>query len=753
MTKQIINVGSAEQSGDGESIRSAFIKVNHNFDELYQVNAAAQGTQGIQGRQGLQGRQGTSGSQGLQGRQGIQGIAGGQGSQGIQGIAGSQGITGSQGIQGIGGAELVVAESAPSVQYNKQWFNSQEGRLYVNYNSTWVDASPTQPDASAVRFNELNQIELPQGGMISEDNGIVLSTTLRTWTFGTDGNLTFPDESMQSTAYRYIVGSSTPSISAGALWFNSDEGRLYINYNNTWLEASPTQLDPTAVRFDSESNITFPDGSVAARFNAQESAPTIEAGALWFNSAEGRLYINYNNTWLEASPTQLDPTAVRFDVDGNLIFPDDSVAAKFDTDGNLTFPDSSVQSTAYRYAASTSAPIKTQGALWFNSDEGKLYINYNNNWLEASPTQLDPSALRADVDGVVEMPSGLSIIPAGLYLPGPGSIVTQAPGQPLILAANGPDASSAFGWYEIPFGPGSVASISFNENIGKVQVTTGSYSTTIYNWVFSDTGDLLIPGGKDIKDAVSGHSVLNTATTGNITFSGSTASSSTNSNIVLATNSKNFTFGSDGSTTFPNGAKLNNGTSYQFATDNSVVTSLDLRDTSGRGFYTNGSGFSLRGNGDHTWTFGTDGNLTLPAGGEIHSSAGTGNVSVQSNDGSNNFNWDFNTHGSINLPGLLSGAQGYGSLDANNNKIALTSGDTVNFGGFSGMILVNTHNGGGVSLYLCGGGTGDAVAIGSSKAGNAVGSMAFNAGISGYTFTADETGDHVFCAIRTRTGG
>ena len=161
--------------------------------------------------------------------------------------------------------------------------------------------------------------------------------------------------------------------------------------------------------------------------------------------------------------------------------------------------------------------------------------------------------------------------------------------------------------------------------------------------------------------------------------------------------------------------------------------------------------------GDNQWAFGDGAGganiLQLPAGGEIHSSAGTGNVVVQSNDGSNNFNWDFNTHGSIALPALLSGAQGYGSLDANNNKIALTSGDTVNFGGFSGMILVNTHNGGGVSLYLCGGGTGDAVSIGDSKAGNSVGTMAFNSGIAGYTFTADETGDHVFCAIRTRTGG
>ena len=35
MAKQIINIGSSEQAGDGESLRSAFDKINDNFDELY----------------------------------------------------------------------------------------------------------------------------------------------------------------------------------------------------------------------------------------------------------------------------------------------------------------------------------------------------------------------------------------------------------------------------------------------------------------------------------------------------------------------------------------------------------------------------------------------------------------------------------------------------------------------------------------------------------------------------------------------
>ena len=35
MAKQTINIGSGELTGDGESLRSAFDKINDNFDEVY----------------------------------------------------------------------------------------------------------------------------------------------------------------------------------------------------------------------------------------------------------------------------------------------------------------------------------------------------------------------------------------------------------------------------------------------------------------------------------------------------------------------------------------------------------------------------------------------------------------------------------------------------------------------------------------------------------------------------------------------
>jgi hypothetical protein len=82
MAKQTILTGTAANDKTGDTIRTAFTKVNANFTELYNI--------GVQGTQGAQGLQGITGAQGVQGRQGITGI-GTQGTQGIQGASGSGG--------------------------------------------------------------------------------------------------------------------------------------------------------------------------------------------------------------------------------------------------------------------------------------------------------------------------------------------------------------------------------------------------------------------------------------------------------------------------------------------------------------------------------------------------------------------------------------------------------------------------------------------------------------------------------------
>lgn len=92
-------------------------------------------------------------------------------------------------------------------------------------------------------------------------------------------------------------------------------------------------------------------------------------------------------------------------------------------------------------------------------------------------------------------------------------------------------------------------------------------------------------------------------------------------NIRINSDGAFWTFGTDSTLTLPNGAKLSGASASQFATDNTVTMSLDLRDTSGAGFYTNGDGYTLRSNGDNNWIFGTTGNVVVPLGGIIKAHA------------------------------------------------------------------------------------------------------------------------------------
>ena len=93
-------------------------------------------------------------------------------------------------------------------------------------------------------------------------------------------------------------------------------------------------------------------------------------------------------------------------------------------------------------------------------------------------------------------------------------------------------------------------------------------------------------------------------------------------------------------------------------------------------------------------------------------------------------------------------------IDKSSNAQAYANGANVDFGSFSGMIMINRQDtgSGNVALWLCGGGF--ATKIGDSQ-GDQSGTIASNGGINGYRWT-NNTGGTItctFCAIRTRNSG
>ena len=256
----------------------------------------------------------------------------------------------------------------------------------------------------------------------------------------------------------------------------------------------------------------------------------------------------------------------------------------FDANGNLTLPDSSTIQTT----------------------NGNLNINSTSGWVNITS---GPHTFTFDADSVGRfiMPSqgviagdeqGVRVF-AGNLASEAGNVWTFGYGGTLEIPDKGIIRTQNWDSFSLQ---SDNTNISIIPNVDQTQ-----------GWTFGYNGILTLP-----------HSNYLQTIDPNLTM-GSQGYVRINSNAATGGGTYGWVFGEDGSTTFPNGAKLNNGTGYQFATDNGVVDSLDLRDTSGRGFYTDGSGYTLRSNGSYNWVFGTDGSLTFP---NVNSRAGAGVGSI-----------------------------------------------------------------------------------------------------------------------------
>lgn len=106
-------------------------------------------------------------------------------------------------------------------------------------------------DSNYVKLPILSGIEL----QASED-GVGVAK----WTLDALGGITFPDSTVQTTAWQGVPASET-APTTGLIWFNSIEARMYVKYNNQWVDASPTVL-PEPDNTPTFESVTFNDASV-----------------------------------------------------------------------------------------------------------------------------------------------------------------------------------------------------------------------------------------------------------------------------------------------------------------------------------------------------------------------------------------------------------------------------------------------------------------------------------------------------------
>ena len=431
-----------------------------------------------------------------------------------------------------------------------------------------------------------NELYTFTGGPPVVTVGTNITVNSNSWTFGNDGNLTLPD-------------SSTIQTTSGNLNINSTSGTVnIISATSLW-------------QFDSTGNLLIPDsGHILAPNNIYVS--TLDGVASIDIESDQVHIIQSGNDWgFYSNGTMGFPSNATIQSDNSfnlLVYGNSYSTWSFGQDGSLTLP--------------TSGNIITTN--------GNLNINSTSGWVNITS---GPHTFTFDADSVGRfiMPSqgviagdeqGVRVF-AGNLASEAGNVWTFGYGGTLEIPDKGIIRTQNWDSFSLQ---SDNTNISIIPNVDQTQ-----------GWTFGYNGILTLPYSNYLQTIDP-----------NLTV-GSQGYVRINSNAATGGGTYGWVFGEDGSTTFPNGAKLNNGTAYQFATNNAVTTSLDLRDTSGRGFYTDGSGYTLRSNGSYNWVFGPNGELNLPI-----SNAGsgllqtTGNISILATSKT----WTFSTEGMFSLPNL-----------------------------------------------------------------------------------------------------
>jgi hypothetical protein len=130
------------------------------------------------------------------------------------------------------------------------------------------------------------------------------------WQFGKDAGLTFPDNTVQYTAWQgsTVVSDTAPEEALGRLWYNSTDGRTYVRYNNTWVDASP-QITPETFSGD-YNDLTNQPNIFSGDYDDLANKPTIPSVTadltptdVYWDSTDGRAYVKYNDQWVDIAPT------------------------------------------------------------------------------------------------------------------------------------------------------------------------------------------------------------------------------------------------------------------------------------------------------------------------------------------------------------------------------------------------------------------------------------------------------------------
>ena len=297
------------------------------------------------------------------------------------------------------------------------------------------------------------------------DNPVNIVSSNNTWTFDINGQLTVPGNVVPIADNTHDLGTpdkqwrhiyvSTGSIYLGGVKLSTNNNQLSVQQvtniggqetvvqNYALTNADRIVAGSKTFSIDSNGIFTFPNGSLAVGLN--HSLNITAGGYINIISDQGSS-MSWSNANIQGTPGEILDAYVYAQGDGgaglDLFYKSldgigDTVNSwSLDTDGNLVTvvarvnnPDNSVSYTAgdivgpdgvsiiHPTASETIPAYAPEGRLWFNSEEGRLYIRYNNQWVDASPPvlplQVDviqltngENTVTLDTSGFLEFSSG-----------------------------------------------------------------------------------------------------------------------------------------------------------------------------------------------------------------------------------------------------------------------------------------------------------------------------------------------------------
>ncbi len=333
-------------------------------------------------------------------------------------------------------------------------------------------------------------------------------------TLYTDQELT---SALDSSGFDPFVSGGTLTMSKGTYfdaagtspnyyYIGNDDEQIFRSTNGiTWTQLA----DVTGGYFNDFAYGTFGSGSDST-VTVSETAPSgTTSGALWFNSTDGRLYVNYSSTWIDASPTEVNANSVMKSTGGSVILEGTGDHEVFGYPTLLDIVTDDEDPTALTIR---NAQCPTYGLEFYVQDNGTAEIARGNGtggdgedgdapWLSVDP---DGTTTISVVDQDVEWqfnPQGEFVLPDGGIIT--ESIVTSNP--TIELTPAGPDAVSqklvikGGGYYPTTANGILLHTSSNTRTVGETVIfyveAASRANETLYWWIVPDAGISLSGSG------------------------------------------------------------------------------------------------------------------------------------------------------------------------------------------------------------------------------------------------------------------